>query len=870
MEKKYILEGLDCPNCALKVEKALNKHHHIKEANVNAATLLCMIDYKEYDETIEKEIIHMIEDLVDVHVSKKENHKHNHHEHECGCGHHHEEHHREHECGCGHHHIEHHHDHECGCGHHHKEHHHDHDCECGHHHEEHHHEHECGCGHHHEEHHHEHECGCGHHHEEHHHDHECGCGHHHEHREMPTNKNLIKVKWTIDGLDCAHCALKVEDAVNHVDGVEYASLNFTTKTLLFYVDNHEDLKHVTNHVKEAILNVEEVVITEENDEKEIKKQKMRFLPIGVIVFILGLILKNNPIIIVSYFMIGSKVILKAIKNIKRGEIFDENFLMLIATIGALIVGEYLEAVAVMLFYQIGEYFQDRAVDKSRKQIADLMNIKSDIAHLNIDGEWKDVNPENIQIGQVIMIQPGERIPLDGKVIKGNSTLDTSALTGESLPREVNVNETVMAGCINLNGVIEVEVTHESSESTVSRILDMVENASSKKAKTELKMTRFARIYTPIVVIAAVLLAIIPNFLNTGIGWQEWLIRACTFLVISCPCALVLSIPLGYFAGIGNVSKKGILVKGGNYLEILSEVDTIVFDKTGTLTNGTFIVTNIYSNDKDQCLKLAAMAESYSTHPIALSILNEYGKHIHKEEITHIEEIAGHGIKANVDNLTVLVGNTKLMNDYSIEYPLIESTGTLVYVAYNNEYVGTIEINDTLKATTVESIKELKNKGIQHFIMLTGDRKEAALKIANDCGINEVYYDLLPTDKVTKIEEIMNQSIKKVAYVGDGINDAPVLARSDLGIAMGGLGSEAAIEASDLVLMKDDISQLANGIELARFTQKILNQNIVFILLVKLAVLVLSIFGYANMWLGVFADVGVSIIAVINSMRVLRK
>ena len=834
MEKKYILEGLDCPNCALKVEKALNKHPHIKEANVNAATLLCMIDYEEYDETIEKEIIHMIEDLVDVHISKKENHKHNHHEHECGCGHHHEEHHYEHECGCGHHHEEHHHDHDCGCEHHH---------------EEHHHEHECGCGHHHEKHHHEHE---------------------HEHRDMPTNKNLIKVKWTIDGLDCAHCALKVEDAVNHVDGVEYASLNFTTKTLLFYVDNHEDLEHVTKHVKEAILNVEEVVITEENEEKEIKKQKMSILPIGVIVFILGLILKNNPIIIVSYFMIGSKVILKAIKNIKRGEIFDENFLMLIATIGALIVGEYLEAVAVMLFYQIGEYFQDRAVDKSRKQIADLMNIKSDIAHLNVDGEWKDVNPEDIHIGEVIMIQPGERIPLDGKVVKGNSTLDTSALTGESLPREVNVNEAVMAGCINLNGVIEVEVTHESSESTVSRILDMVENASSKKAKTELKMTRFARVYTPIVVIAAVLLAIVPNFFNTGIGWQEWLIRACTFLVISCPCALVLSIPLGYFAGIGNASKKGILVKGGNYLEILSEVDTIVFDKTGTLTNGTFEVTNIYSNDKDQCLKLAAMAESYSTHLIALSILNEYGKHIHKDEITDIEEIAGHGIKANINNQIVLVGNTKLMNDYSIEYPLVESTGTLVYVAYNNEYVGTIEINDTLKETTVESIKELKNKGIQHFIMLTGDRKETALKIASDCGIDEVYYDLLPTDKVTKIEEIISHSNKKVAYVGDGINDAPVLARSDLGIAMGGLGSEAAIEASDLVLMKDDLSQLANGIELARFTQKIMNQNIVFILLVKLAVLVLSIFGYANMWLGVFADVGVSILAVINSMRVLRK
>ena len=652
--------------------------------------------------------------------------------------------------------------------------------------------------------------------------------------------------------------------------VEFATLNFTTKTLLFYVNKHEDLNHVKEHVRKAILDVEDVVITEENEVKENKRNTFSILPFGLILFVVGLILKSNPIIIVSYFMIGSKVILKAIKNIKRGEIFDENFLMLIATIGALIVGEYLEAVAVMLFYQIGEYFQDKAVDKSRKQIADLMNIKSDIAHLNVKGEWKDVNPEEIHVGEIILIQPGERIPLDGKVLKGNSTLDTSALTGESLPREIQVNDLVMAGCINLNGLIEVEVTHESSESTVSRILDMVENASSKKAKTELKMTRFARVYTPIVVIAALLLAIVPNFFNTGIGWQEWLIRACTFLVISCPCALVLSIPLGYFAGIGNASKKGILVKGGNYLEILSEVDTIVFDKTGTLTNGTFKVTNIYSENKEECLRLAAMAESYSTHPIAVSIIQEYGKHIHKEEIENVEEIAGHGVKAYIDHKEVLVGNMKMMNDFNVNCPNTDSIGTIVYVAQDGKYIGMIEINDTLKDTTISSIKALKEKGIKKFVMLTGDRKETAIKIGNTCGMNEVYYELLPTDKVTKIEEIMTKSNGKVAYVGDGINDAPVLARSDLGIAMGGLGSEAAIEASDLVLMKDDLSQLANGIDLAKFTQKIMNQNIAFILFVKLGILLLSIFGYANMWLGVFADVGVSIIAVINSMRVLRK
>ena len=878
MEKKYILEGLDCPNCALKIEKNLNKNEYVKEATVNAATLLCVIDYKEFNEIIEKEIIHLIEDLEDVHVISKDkhHHSHEHHDHDCVCGHHHEHEHHDHDCGCGHHHEHEHHDHDCGCGHHHEHEHHDHDCGCGHHHEHEHHDHDCGCGHHHEHEHHDHDCGCGHHHEHEHHDHDCGCGHHHEHehhehKEMPTDKDLVKVKWTIDGLDCAHCALKVEDAVNNVKEVEYATLNFTTKTLLFYVKKNVDLKHVKEDVRKTILDLEDVDITEENEVKENKKNhKLSILPLGVIIFIAGLLLKNDLIVIVSYFMIGFKVILKAIKNIKRGEIFDENFLMLIATIGALIVGEYLEAVAVMLFYQIGEYFQDRAVDKSRKSIADLMNIKSDIAHHNVNGEWEDVDPESIHVGEIILIQPGERIPLDGIIAKGNSMIDTSALTGESLPREVNVHDSVMAGCINLNGVIEVKVSHELSESTVSRILDMVENASSKKAKTELKMTRFARVYTPIVVISAVLLAIVPNFFNTGISWQEWLIRACTFLVISCPCALVLSIPLGYFAGIGNASKKGILVKGGNYLEILSEVDTIVFDKTGTLTNGTFKVTNIHSNNKEECLKLAAMAESYSTHPIALSILNEYGKHVHKDEIENVEEIAGHGIKAVIDNKVVLVGNIKLMNDYEIEYPTIESTGTLVYVAYDNRYIGTIEINDTLKETTIESLKQLKDKGIQRLVMLTGDRKETAMKIANECGITEVYYDLLPTDKVNQFESILATSKNKVAYVGDGINDAPVLARSDLGIAMGGLGSEAAIEASDLVLMKDDLSQLSKGIELARFTQKIMNQNIVFILLIKAIILLLSINGYANMWLGVFADVGVSLIAVLNSMRVLRK
>lgn len=850
MEKKYILEGLDCPNCALKIEKALNKQSCIEEANVNAATLICTILYKGYTEEIEKQIIHLIEDLEDIHVKSKNihvDHERKHEEH-CECAHHHH-----HEDCCS--------DHE----HHHK---HGEHCECEHHHEE----NECCCGH---EHYHEphEECGChehGHHHK---HDEDCCCKHDHEHteRKVPEGKSTIKIKWTIEGLDCAHCALKVEEAVNEVEGIECATLNFTTKTLIMYINKKVDLKHVQDEVKETIYNLENVRIFEENEKSYSKKDYKKYaIGLGVMFLVFGLFLEENYLIIEAYFMIGFSVILKAFKNIKRKEIFDENFLMTIATLGALFVGEYLEAVAVMLFYQIGEYFQNKAVDQSRKSIADLMNIKADVAHLQVNDQLIDVDPETIHVHDIIVIQPGERVPLDGIVVKGTSTLDTSALTGESLPREIRENDEILGGCINLNGILQVEVTRLASESTVNRILDMVENASSKKAKTEQKMTRFAKIYTPIVVVFALLLAIVPNFFNTGVGWQEWLIRACTFLVISCPCAIVLSIPLGYFAGIGAASKKGILVKGGNYLEILSELDCIVFDKTGTLTNGTFKVTDIQSSNKEECLRIAATAESYSTHPIALSIRNEYNKEIDKNDISELEEIAGYGIKAKINGKVALVGNKKLLDKYGINSTISKSYGTLVYVAYNGEFMGVIEINDTLKDTTKTSLKEIKAKGVKKLVMLTGDRKESALKIASDCGIDEVHYELLPTDKVNKLEEILAKTNKKVAYVGDGINDAPVLARSDLGIAMGGLGSEAAVEASDLVLMKDDLSALANGIDLARFVQKIMNQNIVFILAVKGFILLLSLFGYANMWLGVFADVGVSVLAVINSMRILNK
>ena len=797
MEKIYILEGLDCPNCALKIEKALIKNKYIIYASVNAATLLCNIEYSEFNEQIEKEVIQLIEELEDIKVKKKEHH-HKHKHEDCGCGHHHE------------------HKHE--------------DCECGCHHE-----------------------------------------HYHEHRNEPNNKGLRKIKWIIEGLDCAHCALKVEDAVNKVDGVNYASINFTTKTLLFYLEDKVNEDKVKNNVKQAILDKENVQIIEENEANVVKKDNKKYLIIlGILLLPVGLYLNNNILFIISYLLVGYKVIIKALKNIKRGEIFDENFLMLIATIGAVFVGEYLEAVAVMLFYQVGEYFQDKAVDKSRRSISELMNIKSDIAHIEVNGEFKDVHPDEVRVGDVILVQPGERVPLDGIVVKGNTSVDTSALTGESMPKDLEVNDEILGGYINLNSLIEIKVTHETGESTVSRILDMVENASSKKAKTELKMTRFARIYTPIVVISALILAILPNLFNTGISWQEWLIRACTFLVISCPCALVLSIPLGYFAGIGRASIEGILVKGGNYLELLSEVDTVVFDKTGTLTTGKFEVTKVDSDNPDECLRLACLAESYSLHPIAISIQNEYGREINKDEIDSIEEIAGCGIKAIISGNEVLVGNTKLMNQFHINFKETQSIGTIVYVAYNSNYMGTIEISDTVKENTKEYLVELKNKGVKKLVMLTGDRNVTAISVANQVGIDKVYSELLPNDKIDKLEEIMKETNGKVAYVGDGINDAPVLARSDVGIAMGGLGSEAAVEASDIVLMKDDISSLSKGIDIARFTQKIMNQNIVFILGVKAIVLIMSLFGYANMWLGVFADVGVSLIAVINSMRILSK
>lgn len=607
------------------------------------------------------------------------------------------------------------------------------------------------------------------------------------------------------------------------------------------------------------------------------KENMRLI-IGAIVYAIALISTEGSILSVvlfalSYVLVGGEVVLTAIKNILRGEVFDENFLMTVATLGAFFVGEFPEGVAVMLFYQIGEVFQSYAVNRSRKSITSLMNIRADYANVLKDGKEEKVNPETVNIDDVIIIKPGERVPLDGIVLDGTSFVDTSALTGESVPREVSTGEDILAGFINTNGVLKVKVTKNFKESTVSRILELVENASNKKAPTEKFITRFARIYTPIVVFSALALAIIPPLVIKDASFYDWIYRALIFLVVSCPCALVVSIPLGLFAGIGGASRKGILVKGGNYLEALKDVNTVVFDKTGTLTKGVFKVTEINNVDiaKEELIKIAAISESLSNHPIAQSIIKEYGKEIDSDELSDYEEISGHGIKVTINNSQVLIGNYKLMEKFEIKYDNINSIGTIVHVAINNEYKGNIVISDEIKEGSKSAIEGLKAIGVSQTVMLTGDNKSVGEKVASLVGVDKVFAELLPGDKVEKVEDLIknNSTEGKVIFVGDGINDAPVLARADIGVAMGGIGSDAAIEAADVVLMKDEPEALVTAIKVARKTNKILWQNIIFSLGVKVLVLLLGAFGIANMWEAVFADVGVTVIAVINSTRCLK-
>lgn len=576
--------------------------------------------------------------------------------------------------------------------------------------------------------------------------------------------------------------------------------------------------------------------------------------------------------IISYIIVGGDVVKRAVKNIFKGQVFDENFLMSIATIGAFFIGEYPEGVAVMLFYQVGELFQSYAVGKSRKSIASLMDIRPDYANVKKGDELVKVDPDEVQIGDIIVIKAGEKIPLDGKVIEGSSMIDTSALTGESIPREVEVGSDILSGCININGVITAEVTKEFGESTVSKILDLVENASSKKSNSEQFITKFARYYTPVVVIIAVFLAIIPPLVIDGATFSDWIYRALAFLVVSCPCALVISIPLSFFGGIGGASKKGVLVKGSNYLEALAETEIVVFDKTGTLTKGVFNVQEIHPEgvSKEELLELTAHAESYSNHPISLSLKRAYSKEIDNGRISDVEEISGHGVIATVDGKKVMAGNIKLMKMMDIPYFKGELIGTIVHVAVNNKYIGYIVIADEVKEDSAQAIKELKAANIKQTVMLTGDNKSIGSKVAKDLGLDKVYAELLPADKVEKLEELFSQKSKKgkLAFVGDGINDAPVLARADIGIAMGGLGSDAAIEAADVVIMTDEPSKIATTMKISKKTLKIAHQNIVFAIGIKIIVLILSAFGITTMWAAIFADVGVTIIAVLNAFRAL--
>ena len=609
-----------------------------------------------------------------------------------------------------------------------------------------------------------------------------------------------------------------------------------------------------------------------------KKRGIKII-ISAILFVLALVIPfsnewiNNGLFIISYLVVGFEILKKAVRNIFRGKVFDENFLMAVATIGAFAIGEFPEAVAVMLFYQVGELFQSYAVDKSRKSIASLMDIRPDYANIEKDGKIEKVDPDEVKIGDIIIVKTGEKIPLDGVVVEGASSLDTMALTGESVPRVVKTEDEVLSGCINKDGLLKIRVTKEFGESTVSKILDLVENASSKKSKSENFITKFAKYYTPTVVIIAVLLAFIPPIILKDFStFSVWLYRALSFLVVSCPCALVISIPLSFFGGIGGASKMGILIKGSNYLEALANTETVVFDKTGTLTEGIFEVQDIYAEgiEKDELLRIVAHAENYSNHPIAKSVKKAYNKEIDENIIKNPQELSGKGIWANIDEKDILVGNEKLMVEEEIDFKKCDEVGTILYVAIDKKYVGYVLIADKIKQDSSKTIRELKAMNIKETVMLTGDKKEVGEYVAKKLNMDKVYTELLPDGKVEKVEELLKQKSEKgkLVFVGDGINDAPVLTIADIGVAMGGLGSDAAIEAADIVIMTDETSKISKAINLSKKTMRIVRENIIFAIFVKIAVLVLTAFGASTMWEAVFADVGVSVIAIINALRML--
>lgn len=697
---------------------------------------------------------------------------------------------------------------------------------------------------------------------------------------------ILKHEYILKNLDCANCAAKIESQVQELPCIEYAYLNFATGTLTavetknykgdIYSDINKIIKSNEPGVEMILKNDKHTAEhSQGHSESKIILARIAFSAIAFFAAILSTDYAKLQILLfaIAYISAGYDVIYNATKNIFKRRFLDENFLMAIASIGAIAIKEYPEGVAVMLFYQVGEYFQSRAVNRSRKSIAALMDIRPDYANVFTNGVISRLPPDKVNIGDTIIVKPGEKIPLDGVVLSGSSMIDTSALTGESVPKSVGASDTVLSGCINQNGVLTIEVKKEFAQSTVSKILDLVENASSKKAPTENFITTFAKYYTPTVVLLAAALAIIPP-LAFGEVWSVWIYRALLFLVVSCPCALVISIPLGFFGGIGGASKSGILIKGGNFLEALSRVDTVVFDKTGTLTQGVFEVNKIICSEsfkEKDILYYAACSESFSNHPIALSIKNAYPKDLSNAKIEDYSEISGHGVFVKVDGFTVLSGNANLLKKYDISFNELDEIGTKVYVAVDGVLAGCIVITDKLKEDSAQAINLLKDLGITKTVMLTGDTDRVAQSVAHELKIDAVYSELLPDQKLEKLEELLKfiPKNRKLLFVGDGINDAPVLARADVGVAMGGLGSDAAIEAADVVIMTDEPSKLSSAIRIARFTKKIVTQNIVFALSCKLIVLILGALGIATMWEAVFVDVGVCLIAIVNSMRATR-
>lgn len=715
---------------------------------------------------------------------------------------------------------------------------------------------------------------------------------------MKSNECML----SIEGLDCPNCAAKVERKINTLEGIKEATVDFLGKKIVVLADEISE-NELVELIQTEVDKIEDGVkvfvpkvqagesSSEEEDTGKIKKK----LLIGGVLFVLGIFVPKTlfipklAVFLVSYLVIGGDVLLSAFKNILNGQVFDENFLMAIATIGAFAIGEYPEGVAVMLFYQLGELLQGIAVNNSRKSIVSLMDIRPDYANIKVGEGIKKVSPEEIKVGEIIVVKPGEKVPLDGKIVKGASTFDTSALTGESLPREAKAGDDVLSGFINKNGLIEIQVAKVFSESTVSKILYLMENAGSKKSKTENFITKFARYYTPAVVITALIVAIFPPLLIQGATFSDWIYRALIFLVVSCPCALVISIPLGFFGGIGGASRHGILIKGTNYLEVLNNLESVVMDKTGTLTKGIFKVTevnvknNIKINDfennkteltKPLLLKYAAHIEKFSNHPIAQSIVAEYENSVSKVDenvVKDFEEISGFGIKVNINNHQFLAGNSKLMNLENITFDKKENLGTAIYLAADGKYIGNILISDEVKEDSARAIKGMKENGVKEIVMLTGDNEAIGKNIAEKLGIDKVFTELLPNEKVEKLEEIYKTKSEKgkIAFVGDGINDAPVLARADLGIAMGGAGSDAAIEAADVVIMNDEPSKIVTAIKIAKKTKEIVWQNITIAFAIKIVVMALGLFGDATMWEAVFADVGVALLAVLNATRVLR-